>query len=52
MTHQLTVLLVNNMNKYYPKDYIGMTILEAIKFCVTCTFNCKCGLDGEGVTGE
>jgi len=36
MGHQLTVLIVNGMTKYYDKDFIGAAIVEAIKFCVAC----------------
>ena len=46
MGHQLTVLIVNGMTKYYDKEFIGAAIVEAIKFCVAClpshfdTFTC------------
>lgn len=35
MLHQLAVIIVNGMNKYWPKEYIGATLFEAIKFCAT-----------------
>ena len=34
MLHQLAIIIVNGMTKYYEKEYIGAVLLEAIKFCV------------------
>ena len=31
--HQLTVVVVNGLNKFYPKEYIGAALVEAVKFC-------------------
>ena len=36
MLHQLVVVIVNGMVKFYPKEYVGATLFEAIKFCVPC----------------
>lgn len=35
MLHQLCVTICNGMTKFYSKEYIGRTMLEAIKFCVS-----------------
>lgn len=34
MLHTLTVIIVNSMKGYYPKEFIRAAILEGIKFCV------------------
>ena len=32
--HQLTLLIMQNMGKYYPNKLIGMVLVQALKHCV------------------
>lgn len=34
LVHQLSVIIVNGMTKYYPKEFISAALVEGVKFCV------------------
>ena len=34
MVHQLTVIVVNAMKGFYGREFIGIALQEAVKFCV------------------
>ncbi|CAK9059138.1 unnamed protein product [Durusdinium trenchii] len=39
MLHQLAIIISNGLTKYWAKEYIGLALLEAIKFCVPTRHN-------------
>ena len=34
LMHELTLLIVGSMKRFYEKDIIGMVLLQALKHCV------------------